>query len=339
MAAGGRLDAALRDALERRFGARVRFDEPLARHTSLRIGGPADVWLEPRTLVELLSVLELCRDRSVPWRVLGSGFNTLVRDGGLRGVTLSFARWRALGLATDGDIDASGRGDRAVLLDVLGDPPRAWPCRAGDLVACAGVRHSAIAHTCVERGGSGLEFAVGIPGTVGGWLRMNAGTRDRAMADVVRAVALLRTDGALRRVWARTDEMQWRYRSAGLPPDAIVLGGCFATVREDTAVIRARMARELDKRRATQPIYEPSCGSVFMNPPGDFAGRLIQAAGLSGASEGGAEISRLHANFIVNRGHASATDVLALIDRARTAVAEKTGIQLVPEVHIVGEDA
>jgi len=292
--------------LRQHFGQRVRFDEPMGRHTSLQVGGPADAYVRPKDVAELHHLLEWCRDHTLAWRVLGKGFNTLVLDGGLRGVTISLASWRTLSLEDD------------------------------LVVAQAGVTHSAFARFCVEHERSGMEFAVGIPGLVGGWLRMNAGTREREMADVTEWVELLRADAqSAERVPARA--LCWKYRELELEPEIVLLGAAFRTTRAPVLEIQARLDAQLERRKATQPVNARSFGSVFKNPPQDHAGRLIEAAGLKGARVGDAEISPIHANFIVNTGHARASDVLELIEHTRGKVQAETGIRLETEVRIEGE--
>lgn len=302
------IEPAVQSALRQLVGDRARFDEPMSRHTSLQVGGSADAYVRPRSIEDLCRVLALCRDFGLPWQVLGKGFNTLVLDGGLRGVTLS------LGLMRD--------------IAVMGD------C----VIAEAGVTHSALARFCAERGRAGMEFAVGIPGTVGGWLRMNAGTREREVAQVAESVELL-LEGAERAERYDATRLTWRYRALELPANSIIVGGSFRTHADGEAAIRERMDTQLAQRRRTQPVNERSFGSVFKNPDGDHAGRLIEAAELKGESVGDAAISTLHANFIVNRGHARASDVLALIERAQTTVARSFGIALETEVHVVGDPA
>jgi UDP-N-acetylmuramate dehydrogenase len=227
-----------------------------------------------------------------------------VRDGGVRGVVVRLARFRDL------------RFD------------------AGTVTAAAGVTHSTLTRRCADEGRGGLEFCVGIPGSVGGWIRMNAGTREREMKDVVERVTLLEASGAVRDVAA--GELAWHYRHVDLPAGAIVLGAQLRAPAGDREQIRAEQAAQLARRRETQPIHDRSCGSVFKNPPGDHAGRLIDAAGLRGTTEGSAQISPMHANFIVTHGRARAADVLALIERAREAVASRFAVTLETEVEIVG---
>jgi UDP-N-acetylmuramate dehydrogenase len=273
------------------------------------VGGPADAFVRAETRAELEHVAAWCRRRTLPLLVLGGGFNLLVRDGGVRGVVVRLA------------------GLREVALD-----------GAGCVRAEAGASHSQVTRFAADHGRAGLEFAVGIPGTVGGWIAMNAGTREREMKDVVTSVELF--DPSLgREVTLGAQALRFHYRRTELPPGAIVLAASFATRADEPDAIRERHKRLLAQRRATQPVDQPSCGSVFVNPPGDFAGRLIESAGLKGARSGGAMISPLHANFIVNAGGARAADVLALVGRARAAVLERSQVALQTEVQVVGEDA
>jgi len=209
--------------------------------------------------------------------------------------------------------------------------------RDGGVRAEAGASHTSVTRFCAENGRAGLEFAVGIPGTVGGWIAMNAGTREREMKEVVAEVELFDPEAQAFRTLERS-ELRFAYRHVELPGGAVVVAASFATEADAPERIRERQQRGMARRRATQPVDQPSCGSVFVNPPGDFAGRLIEAAGLKGARAGGAMISELHANFIVNTGGARAADVLALIERARAAVRAQSGVALETEVRIAGED-
>jgi UDP-N-acetylmuramate dehydrogenase len=299
---------AAREALAAALGPSVRFGVPLARYTSLRIGGPADALVAPADRGELARAVRLCAELGLPVTLLGNGFNTLVRDGGVGGVVLRLHRLRGL---------------------------RRTP--EGDLLAEAGVTHATLTRHCVQHGLAGLEFAAGIPGTVGGWVAMNAGVPEREVKDALRGVELMDAAGARRCV--PREGLPFRYRSAGLPPGAIVVAAAFAVREAGREAVREEVDRHLARRARTQPLDIPSCGSVFKNPPGEFAGRLVEQAGLKGARVGGAEISPVHANFIVNRGGASGADVLALIELARTRVRERTGLELEPEVRIVGREA
>jgi len=299
--------AAARRELQELLGERVRFDVPMSRMTSLRVGGPADAVAEPASRRELLRVLRVCAAHRLPHTLIGSGFNTLCLDGGLDGVVLQLGRLRRL------------------------------EERPGRLVrAEAGVSHSQVANFCMQRGFAGLEFAAGIPGTVGGWVAMNAGIPGREIGDVVREIEVASPTGGGIRHLAR-EALQFRYRALrGLAAGSVVVSALFAVEISTPAAVRASVERLLERRARTQPLSVPSCGSVFKNPPGDFAGRLIETAGLKGCRIGGAEISKLHANFIANVGRATAGDVLALIDEARSRVLRTAGRRLEPEVRIVG---
>jgi len=297
-----------RAALSEALGEAVRFDVPLSRFTSLRVGGAADALASPPNREALARALRVCAAHRLPVTLLGNGFNTLVRDGGVEGVVLRLAALR--------EIRREG----------------------AELVAEAGVSHASLTRHCTQHGLSGLEFAAGIPGTVGGWIAMNAGVPDREVKDVVRAVEVMEGDGARRCLPA--DALRFEYRRApGLPAGAVVVAAAFRVRESSRAEVQGEVDRHLAKRARSQPLDVPSCGSVFKNPPGDFAGRLIEAAGLKGARSGGAEISQVHANFIVNRGGATAGDVLALIERARREVRVRSGVELEPEVRIVGREA
>ena len=273
------------------------------------MGGPADALVRVDDRDELHELSDLCRSHAVPLNVIGGGFNTLVRDGGLRGVVVRLQGFRKIE-------------------NVAG----------GGLFAEAGVTHSTVSRFCADHGLGGLEFAVGIPGSVGGWLVMNAGIPDREMKDVVRSIDVL--DPASAHIETRERGcLRFSYRMLELAPGNVLLAAHFETSSGDPKEIQATMRRYMSARRDTQPVDQRSCGSVFKNPENDYAGRLIEAADLKGAREGRAEISTLHANFIVNRGGASASDVLRLIDRARDAVRAKFQISLETEVRVTGAEA
>ncbi|MBJ22007.1 MAG: UDP-N-acetylenolpyruvoylglucosamine reductase [Deltaproteobacteria bacterium] len=293
--------------LESTLAERVEFDVPLARHTSLRIGGPADAVITPRDRKDLSHALAICAQHDLPTRTLGAGFNVLVGEDGLPEVVLRLKRLRAIEYVAPDAISVE-----------------------------TGASHATLTRYCVDQGLSGLEFGAGIPGTIGGWLAMNAGIGVREMKDVVRSIELMDRLGELSPPIAR-DDLDFRYRElAGLPEGSVLVGAQLQVEASERSKVQSEIDRLLAQRQATQPIDVPSCGSVFRNPPGDYAGRLIEAAGLKGAREGAAEISRVHANFIVNHGGASARDVRRLIDRARAAVAAETGIELETEVQLIG---
>lgn len=301
------IGAAAREALVRCLAERVEFDVPLSRHTSLRIGGPADALATPADRAELAALLAVSAEHALPVTVLGGGFNVLVREGGLRGVVVRLRKLRRI------------------------------EQRAPDLIEVeAGASHATITRFCSQHGLSGLEFGAGIPGSLGGWLAMNAGIGVREMKDVVRDIEVLDRKGRTTTTLPRAS-LDFRYRElAGLEPGSVIVAARLEVVPSERAKVEAEVERLLEQRHRTQPIDQPSCGSVFRNPPGDYAGRLIESVGLKGSRAGAAEISMVHANFIVNHGDATATDVLCLIERARDLVAARTGIRLETEVKILG---
>ncbi len=284
----------------------LRHDEPLALHTSWRIGGPASSYYEPRDIDDLAAFLrQLPDDEPVFW--LGLGSNLLVRDGGVRGTVIS--TFRALsGLERTGE---------------------------NSVRAEAGVACPQVARFCSQQGLCGVEFLAGIPGTMGGALAMNAGAFEGETWAHVESVETVDRQGVLRVRPAA--EYEVGYRSVKGPEGEWFVATVLSLMPGDGALVSGRIRELLDKRKATQPLNQPSCGSVFRNPPGDHAARLIETAGLKGLRVGGACVSEKHANFIVNLGEASAADVEVLIQRVMDEVEAKHGVRLVPEVRVVGE--
>lgn len=300
--------------------------EPLARHTTFRIGGPADLYVTATTVAQLAALVRLANDHAAPVTILGGGSNILVSDAGIRGVVINNAT-RGFGLG------AAYRPDWL---------PEA--CGAGRLAAESGVAVAGLARWTVRQGFAGLEWAVSVPGTVGGAVIGNAGAHGGDVAANL-AWALVQFGGAAPSVLRRVD-LQYAYRTSLLKrlghaatPVAerpVVLAAAFDLTPGDAAELTARADGFLARRRASQPA-EPSAGSIFRNPPGDYAGRLIEAAGLKGRTIGGAQISPLHANFIVNTGGAQAADVLALINLVRRTIWEQHGVLLAPEILFLGD--
>ncbi len=286
----------------------VREGEPLSRHVSFRIGGPADVLVVPRSADELRAVVGWMFAARLPFVVLGQGSNVLIADAGIRAVVLKI-----------------GKGLDGVVFD-------------GDRVtAQAGAGLPFLARAAAARGLAGLEFAAGIPASVGGAVVMNAGAHGRAMADVVQSVRVLQPDGE--RVLA-AGELAYAYRTSALQHrPAVVVDATLQLRQSDPAAVRELTDRWLAQRAATQPLGPPSSGCVFRNPPGDHAGRLIDLAGGKGLQVGGARVSEVHANYIVNTGGATASDVLALMRQVSGLVMEKFGVRLEPEIKLLGEFA
>ena len=299
----GRAEAILRAACGERL--RTRFE--LAALTTFRIGGPAALFLEPESDADLVAVSEAVRQTGLRVAVLGKGSNVLVPDEGFAGLVLRL-----------------GRGYR-------------WSARDGDRLTAGGAMPlPALAGVALAHGLSGLEFGVAIPASLGGAVRMNAGAHGGAIADVIGSVDLFGlTDGATRRVGA--DEAGFAYRRSGFPAGAVVVGATVRLRPGDPAEIRARMDEAREWRRRTQPLAEPNCGSVFKNPPGDHAARLIEEAGAKGRAHGRASVSTKHANFIVASDGATAADVRELIREVQDLVARRSGVRLEPEVHLLGD--
>ena len=286
-------------------------DEPMSRHTYRRLGGPAAYFGTPETLEDLDRMVAWAREAGLLVRVAGGGSNVLVADAGVRALVLSLRRCCG-----------------AVLFDDA----------ACEVVAGAGVMLPGLARQAAERGLAGFEFAIGIPGSVGGALQTNAGIGDgRCIGDLVRSVEVLRGG---RRLDLARDEITMDYRTTSLRGSGdVVLGARLALRRGERAAIDAEMRRLLDARQASQPTSEPNAGSVFRNPPGDQAGRLIEAAGCKGLRVGGAQVSTLHANFIVQDGTATTKDVTDLMAEVRRRVASQFRVTLVPEIEWWGEDS
>ncbi len=285
----------------------LREKEPMSRHTSWRVGGPADRYFAPSSVEDLATFVSgLPADEPVHW--VGLGSNLLVRDGGVRGTVIS----------THGVLSGLERRAESIV------------------VAEAGVPCAKLARQCVRWGLGSAEFFAGIPGTVGGALAMNAGAFGGETWSHVSSVQTMDRLGALH--WRARDEYQVGYRNVAGPTGEWFLAAEFHFEQDasaSTADIKALLAR----RKASQPIGLPSCGSVFRNPPGDHAARLIETAGLKGRRIGGAQVSPKHANFIINTGGATASDIERLIDLVRHTVEEIHGVPLQPEVRIIGETA
>ncbi len=287
-------------------GDRVRTAFPMASLTTFRIGGPAALYLEPDSIGDLDAVAAAMVDADVPLVVLGKGSNVLVADEGFPGLVLRL-----------------GRGFR-------------WAARNEDRVTSGGAMPlPALAGVAQRHALAGLEFGVAIPATLGGAVRMNAGAHGRSMSDVIEVVDVYRvSNGTMQRV--SSEDIGFAYRRTDLPDDAIVVSVIVRLEPGDDASIRAGMEEAREWRRRTQPLAEPNCGSVFKNPEGDHAARLIEAAGCKGMRVGGASVSTKHANFIVADPGATATDVVALIEQIRGAVEARSGVDLETEVHVLG---
>jgi UDP-N-acetylmuramate dehydrogenase len=294
-----------RQRLAGSISAEVRVDEPMSRHTTYRIGGPADMFVIVETVADLGRVTETLAEEDVPYAVVGKGSNLLVADAGYRGAVL-----------------------------VLGREFRKHEIEGEHLKAGAGVILAALVQEAFRKGLAGMAFAVGIPGTFGGALAMNAGARGDWIGSLVESVTLYVPGKGLERV--RGAEVPWAYRSSGLARRGIILEGVLKANSGEPEAIRREMERNFRERKLSQPVSQPSAGSVFKNPEGDSAGRLIEAAGLKGLKLGGARVSRQHANFIVNEEGATAADVVGLIRKVQMTVRDVHGVELRPEIRFLG---
>jgi UDP-N-acetylmuramate dehydrogenase len=296
----------LETELRGRFSARVEVNRALAELTSFRIGGPADLFIEVETEDELQFALAASQRAGTPAFCLGLGTNLLVSDRGVRGLVLRL-----------------GEGFKRIAID------------GTRVTAGAAAEFGRLVATAVEHGLEGLEFGEGIPGTVGGGLVMNAGAFGGEIARVVTFVHGVTCEGEARAL--SPEDVKFAYRRTELPTGFIITRVEFMLVAGDRERLRARVTELHAKRAARQPRGVPNAGSIFKNPPGNFAGRLLDGAGLKGVRRGGAAFSEQHANFIVNLGDACAADVRALIEMARGRVKEQSGVWLEPEVKLVGD--
>jgi UDP-N-acetylmuramate dehydrogenase len=303
-----------KDWLSEHFGPRVLFDEPMWRHTTFRIGGPADALVSVKNEQEIRDIVLWAEDRRQPIMILGEGSNLLVRDGGVRGLMLRLADdFEAIQLVPGANgTTATVKAGAAVLVRRLGK-------------------------YALDQGLAGLNFALGIPGTVGGALRTNAGAWQGCMADCTSSIRVLHRYGDITSL--RRDQLQFSYRRLELEKGAIILSGQFKLKPVDREALREEAIRLQKKRRGSQPLSLPSAGCVFRNPPGqNAASELIDQAGLKGLCVGEAEVSTKHANFIVNKGHAKAADVIDLMRQIQETVFQGFGVNLEPEVTIIGKE-
>ena len=284
----------------------AKFDEPLKRYTAWKIGGPADALLEPGSADELIEAVQRAREHGVPVTVLGGGTNVLVRDGGIRGLTIRLAK--------------SLRG-----VEIEGER----------VSAEAGVLYPALANATAARGLRGLEFATGIPGTVGGAVYMNAGAYEGETKEVLRWADVYR-DGEVVRMPNGDLELSYRRSILHDHPDWVVLRAGYTLAPGDPEELKARIKGFRAQRMNGSP-NRPSCGSTFKRPPGDFPGRVIEAAGLKGTRVGQIEVSPVHANYLVNLGGGTAREALELMALVRERVSERLGVELEPEVRVIGE--
>jgi UDP-N-acetylmuramate dehydrogenase len=312
----------IRDRLALEFKGEVFFDEPMSRHTSIRIGGKADIFVKPKSIEDIPALLKICREEKIPYLLLGSGSNTLVKDGGIRGMVIT-------------------------LSDALKD----WKVTQETETDCdvyveSGVSINAFVNKAAEKDLTGMETLIGIPGTMGGAIFMNAGARGVEIKDLVREITVMDNEGQC--LVIPREKLEFSYRHLKLPKSQIILSGVFRLAKGETQNILETIREYQKKRVDTQPLNYPSLGSIFMNPEQEkkskkesviaHAGQLIEEAGLKNVRVGGARISEKHANFIVNEKEATAKDVLVLIHLVKDKVKEVSGIVLETEIKVIGEE-
>jgi UDP-N-acetylmuramate dehydrogenase len=294
------------------FEGEVRFLEPMKNHTSLRIGGPADVFVIPQDIDFLRNVHLSLKARQIPFYPLGGGTNVLVRDGGIEGGVISFRSFKRIEVLNEDNEYVNLFVESGTLLQKLVNFSR-------------------------ENGYSGIEGLVGIPGSVGGAVCGNAGAFGYEMKDVLVSVSTMDTEGNIIRLGA--DGIDFGYRSSNISPGELILSTEIKLKKDKREDVLARVEGFLKKKREKQPISEPSAGCVFKNPPGLSAGRLIDEAGCKGMRIGEVEVSKIHANFLINKGRANASDFIRLMDEVVQRVKERFGVLLEPEIKIVGRDS
>lgn len=284
----------------------IRMDEPVAPYTSYRIGGPAKLWIEPQIESDVATILRTFNETDVPLGVIGRGSNILVSDRGILGAVLHI-----------------GKNLSQIRI------------QDNNAIVLAGTLLQDLIESAVEKGLSGMEQLAGIPGGIGGALRMNAGAFGTEIELVTRSVSGYRLDG--RPFTLKRDQIHFGYRSAPELKNCVITDARFRFAPGEKKSLKARMEEILTRRTSKQPLEFPSCGSVFKRPAGHYAGQLIEAAGLKGSRIGGAMVSPKHAGFIVNTGAATAADVYSLIRRIETAVKQQFGVQLEREVRLIGQ--
>jgi UDP-N-acetylmuramate dehydrogenase len=302
------VDEERRKVLKGMLDKNVAFDQPMERFTTFRVGGKVEAICFVEDSDSLETLLAYAGETGTPYLVVGKGSNLLVKDGGLRGLAIILRGKLATFERTGQKRDCVSAG--------------------------AGLHLSGLLNACCREGLGGLEFLAGIPGTLGGAVTMNAGAWGKETGDVVIEVEMILRSG--KRITEQRSNLEFSYRRLSMPPGGVIVKAGFQCVLENPDVVAQRVRRYQEMRKKTQPVEYPSGGSVFRNPGRDYAGRLIEQVGLKGSRIGGAMISTKHANFIVNTGGATAGDVLALMELARMKVKEETGVDLEPEIRVVG---
>jgi UDP-N-acetylmuramate dehydrogenase len=293
------------------FKGDMRFVEPMMKHTSLRIGGPADVFAIPQDIPSLKNMLIILKRQGIPFLPLGSGTNVLIRDEGIEGVVISLMYFRKI------EIISEDEGNVNVYVE-------------------AGTPLQRLVQFSKEKGYSGIEGLAGIPGSVGGAICGNAGAFGYEMKDVLSFVSMMDAEGYIKEL--RAEDIEFGYRRSSIPLDELLLGAEIVLKKDEKENVSSKIENFLKMKWESQPISEPSAGCVFKNSSGLSAGRLIDEAGCKGMRVGDVEVSSVHANFFVNKGKARASDFIKLMENVKSRVKETSGIELEPEIRIVGRE-
>lgn len=312
------------------FKGEIKFDEPMSGYTSLKIGGPVAIMVFPEDPASLKNVLISANREKIPVFVLGAGTNLLVRDKGVDGIAVSLKAFKNIEFIPHLSAGQKGAGF------IQNNPPIPTLVKGGKggLFVEAGVFLNELINFTKKNGYSGIEALAGIPGTFGGAVCMNAGSFDTEIKDVIVSVALMKMDGKI--VILGEDELKFSYRSLNIPDDSIILSANIVLKKDSPENVAKRIREFLKKKKQTQPIGQPSAGCVFGNPEGDFAGRLIDAAGCKGMKIGDVEVSTIHANYFINKGTAKCKDFIKLMETVKTRVKKFSGITLETEIKIIG---
>lgn len=288
-----------------------RPDEPLHRYTSFNVGGKADVLFFPENEASLIEAVRIARENNIPVLIIGNGSNMLIRDGGIHGIVICLKKIKT-------ELEVKPTGQETFML-----------------TSSSGIPMPKLVRYSIEEGLEGIETLIGIPGTLGGALKMNAGAEGKEIGDVVHSVKMLNFKGEVKMIMK--NEIRFNYRKTKFPEEGVFLNAGLELKKGDKDALLKKVKLIMQKRNATQPVSQRGAGSIFKNPEGHYAGKLIESTGLKGFSVGDAEISPKHANFIINKGEAKAKDIEDLISIVQEKVMLKTGISLKTEIEIIGE--
>lgn len=285
----------------------IKINEPMSEHIYFKVGGPVDYLLNPKKKEQVVEIINICKSENIPYYIIGNGSNLLVKDGGIRGVVIKLC-----------ELDNIEVKDNTIISE-------------------CGALLSKVSEAALDNSLTGFEFACGIPGSIGGAVYMNAGAYDGEISHVIKWAEIIDGDGKL--VKLSRDELKLGYRTSYIMENGfVVIGACFELRFGDKELIKNRVDELTRRREERQPLEYPSAGSTFKRPPGYFAGKLIQDAGLKGFSLGGAAVSEKHSGFVINKGDATAKDILDLIAHIQATIKEKFGVELNTEVRIIGEE-